>query len=751
VFLAGPGQNRRSIFEPAFARGIPAATCHAGQRRHLQSLGYQGLTSETNNPRNADEETVTFSGLAPSQIGEYQLVRPIGGGGMGIVYEALHTRLKRRVALKLLSEPQSTKRSAWQRFFREMEVFGKLEHPHVVRATDAGEIDGIPYLVMEFVDGADLSRVVRQHGPLPPLAALDVMQQTAEALGHIHSQGLVHRDIKPSNLLLDKWGVVKVGDLGLAQLQDAEPGSEEITTMGAIVGTVDYMSPEQADHPHPIDHRADIYSLGCCLYFLLYGEPVFKAASRMDRLLAHRTDAPPELPPSRGIRMPDCLSQLFHEMLVKDANLRPRSIGVVIDRLQACREPLRASIRGARHVEPLSLGGQRLPPDAGIADVARAVFACEFRETGVPGGTTRLQTARRRSPAIAGWRVGTAAILVVIGLFALWRFFAQGEPGTSEGGAAPNPAPGRQVIAGVPAAREFPVILRGHQDAVYCTRFSQDGSKILSAAGDGSVRVWDVKSKRQEHLLRHDNQVINVVFVPGTELAAAGCYDGCVYVWNWQTGELVRRPKLHSTRTEGVAWIGKTRVLSSGLDDALLVWDVMTGDVDARLHNTHQGGVRALAVAPDGRYAVAGDYEGNISYWNLAERLFLGWLSIGNSPIKVWCLDWSAETGLVAVGGAYANQAPLLLIFDPASGRVVQSFEGHTRRVNTVKFSRDGKRIYSAADNIRIWSLAEPQSSLQFSDHTGEVFGLDESPDGSLLVSGGSDSTVRVSVIPLER
>src|SRR5262249_43014731 len=172
---------------------------------------------------------------------------------------------------------------------------------------------------------------------------------TAEALGHIHSPGLVHRDIKPSNLLLDKLGVVKVADLGLAQLQNAQPGSEEITTMGAIVGTVDYMSPEQADHPHPIDQRADIYSLGCCLYFLLCGEPVFKATSRMDRLLAHRIDAPPELPPSRGISMPECLSRLFQELLAKDPNTRPQSIGVVVDRLQACREPLRASIRGARH------------------------------------------------------------------------------------------------------------------------------------------------------------------------------------------------------------------------------------------------------------------------------------------------------------------------------------------------------------------------------------------------------------------
>jgi WD40 repeat protein len=708
------------------------------------------LTSETKNPSH-NEETLTFDGGVPMQIGEYQLVRPIGSGGMGIVYEALHQRLKRRVALKLLSASRSERESAWRRFFREMEVYGKLEHPHVVRATDAGEIDSVPYLVMEFVDGGDLSRVVRQHGPLPPLAALDVMQQTALALGHIHSQGLVHRDIKPSNLLLDKWGTVKVADLGLAQLQIPDPDSEEITSFGAIVGTVDYMSPEQADHPHVLDYRADIYSLGCCLYFLLCGEPVFKAESRIDRLLAHRTGDPPELPLCRGIRMPECLSRLYHEMLEKEPNLRPQSIGVVIDRLEACREPLCEAIRGAGQSEPLSVSGERLPPDAGIADVARVAFAGDSRVPAAPVATTKLLTVKRRRPSTAPWLLGIAAILAVIGLFALPRFFEPGESAAIPGGAAPEPAPEKHGIVDVPATRDFPAILRGHRDAVYCTRFSHDGGKILSASGDGTVRVWDVASKRQEHLLDgHDNQVINVVFVPDTVLAAAACYDGSVYVWNWLAGELIRRPKLHASRTESVAWVRDTRMLSSGLNDALLLWDVTTGDVTGRLHNTHQGGVRALAVATDGRHAVAGDYEGNISHWDLEEQRFLGWLSVGNSPMKVWCLDWSAQTGLIAIGGSYVNRAPLLVTYDLESGQIVHTFEGHAWRVNAVKFSRDGKRLYSAGDNVRIWSLANPQQSFQFSDHTGEVFGLDESPDGRLLVSGGSDSTVRISEIPPE-
>src|SRR5262245_37342336 len=260
------------------------------------------MSGTTNRPRSAEDETRQSPSSVLTHVGEYQLVRRIGGGGMGVVYEALHTRLKKRVAVKLLADAQSPNSLAWRRFFREMEVIGKLEQPHVVRATDAGESGGVPYLVMEFVDGSDLARIVREHGPLPPLAALDVVRQAGEALGHIHSHGFVHRDIKPSNLLLDRHGVVKVADLGIAQFACHADDAGELTSLGDVIGTVDYMSPEQSEDSKSVDHRADIYGLGCCLYFLLTGHAVFGKGSKFERLSAHRTQPLPEISTCRGLQ-----------------------------------------------------------------------------------------------------------------------------------------------------------------------------------------------------------------------------------------------------------------------------------------------------------------------------------------------------------------------------------------------------------------------------------------------------------------
>ena len=618
------------------------------------------MTNDSNNSPEDSEETVEFGGEEfPSQIGEYLIVRKIGGGGMVVVYEAMHSHLKKRVALKVLSDSQSERRTSWRRFFREMEVIGKLEHPHVVRATDAGERNGIPFLVMEFVDGADLSRVVKQYGPLPPIAVLDVLLQTAEALGHIHSNGLVHRDIKPSNLLLDKWGNIKVADLGLAQLQDPDPTVEDLTTMGTVIGTIDYMSPEQADPPHAIDLRADIYSLGCCLYFLLSGEPVFKAASRMDRLVAHRTGTPPDLPVCRGVQLPECLAKLFKEMLAKSPDERPANIAQVVDRLNACREPLLAAIREARYAEPLALGEKRLPLDAGIADVARAVFSGEVVNAGLLQTTIKVPVQRLPKSKKKKWLWQSIASIAMFALiaFGLVQWLDDEKPDRSESippnGANLKPSDPDFVGSdpedpGDPEdSEDSAIVFTGHRKGVFCVRYSADGSKVVAATGDGTVHIWDIATKKQDHVLETDSKktLTSAFFVPETDLVAASCYDGCIYIWNWKTGERIHNSKVHKIRAECVAWVHGTRILSSGvgIDDPMIVSDLVTMEEVGRFENKHPAGVRSLAVSPDGHFAMAGAYDGTLSYWNLDLQQLLGMPHIEGSAGGVWCLDWSPQ------------------------------------------------------------------------------------------------------------
>ncbi|MBI2479966.1 MAG: serine/threonine protein kinase [Planctomycetia bacterium] len=229
---------------------------------------------------------------------EYQLLERLGRGGMGTVYKALHTRLKRVVAVKVLPADRLNDPAAVARFQREMEAVGKLDHPNIVRATDAGEVDGIHFLVMEYVLGLDVSDLVRRAGPLPIAEACEIARQAAVGLQNAHEHGLVHRDIKPSNLMLTADGQIKILDLGLARLHDSQQG--DLTSASQMMGTIDYMAPEQTSASRDVDIRADIFSLGATLYKLLCGQAPPTIASPHPRKLPNGCPRWPMVPISLG-------------------------------------------------------------------------------------------------------------------------------------------------------------------------------------------------------------------------------------------------------------------------------------------------------------------------------------------------------------------------------------------------------------------------------------------------------------------
>lgn len=213
----------------------------------------------------------------PVILRDYRLLEPIGVGGMGTVFKAVHTRLDRLVAVKLLPARRLGDGQAVIRFQREMRVIGQLSHSAIVQATDAGEVDGTHFLVMEYVEGMDLNRVCRLCGQLSVANACEIARQAALGLEYAHQQGVVHRDIKPSNLMLSVLGTsqvsVKLLDLGLALLSGVQAPVDDLTTVGQLMGTLDYMAPEQFEDSHQVDVRADIYSLAATLYRLLTGVP----------------------------------------------------------------------------------------------------------------------------------------------------------------------------------------------------------------------------------------------------------------------------------------------------------------------------------------------------------------------------------------------------------------------------------------------------------------------------------------------
>jgi serine/threonine protein kinase len=233
-----------------------------------------------------------------NQIPGYEILELLDKGGMGAVYRGRHRRLDRMVAIKLLPSRYAKDPEAIARFQHEMRAVGRLHHPSIITATDAGEHHGTHFLVMELVDGLDLARIARALGRLPIAEACELIRQAALGLEYVHAQGVVHRDIKPSNLMLDRQGRIKILDLGLAQLGPWQQSVDEYTTVGQLIGTLDYMAPEQSDSGRRADYRSDLYSLGATLYRLLCGRAPYAITphlSPLEKLRLLASSDPPRM------------------------------------------------------------------------------------------------------------------------------------------------------------------------------------------------------------------------------------------------------------------------------------------------------------------------------------------------------------------------------------------------------------------------------------------------------------------------
>jgi formylglycine-generating enzyme required for sulfatase activity/serine/threonine protein kinase len=269
-------------------------------------------------------------------LGNYVVLDKLGQGGMGMVLKAEHRRMKRAVALKVLSPKVTQTPEALRRFQREVEAAAKLRHPNIVAADDADEANGVHFLVMEYVEGSDLSALVKKSGSLTLDKALHCVIQAARGLEYAHTRGVVHRDIKPANLLLDKEGNVKILDMGLARLDSAGANQDELTGTGQIMGTVDYMAPEQAVNTKNADARADIYALGVTLWYLLTARPMYQGDTAIEKLMAHQTQPIPSLI-ELNQSVSAALQKVFEKLVAKTPAARYQTMTEVIAELERCR------------------------------------------------------------------------------------------------------------------------------------------------------------------------------------------------------------------------------------------------------------------------------------------------------------------------------------------------------------------------------------------------------------------------------
>jgi serine/threonine protein kinase len=410
---------------------------------------------------------------ALSTIGPYRLLAKLGQGGMGTVYKALHTRLEKVVAVKVLPADRLKDASALARFEREMKAIGKIDHPHLVRALDAGEAGGTHYLVMEHVAGIDLAELLKRTGPLPVTTACELIRQAALGLEAAHGRGMVHRDVKPGNLMLaaQEFGppVVKVLDLGLALLSGTQADAGALTSTGHIMGTIDYMAPEQANDSHAVDIRADVYSLGATLYALLTGGSIFHGRSQktfMQKLAALATESAPPIRDRRS-DVPAALAAIVHRMLARNPDERfatPAEVAAALAPFAAG-----ADLATLLHAAPVELGT--------VSWDSRKLLAPDTAENSPQCAVSTqkdVSIRTRRASAASIRRIGLLAagvLLVLVAAGLLIAYWPPGRPAVNQGPGAP---PANDPNASPPSILP-----------------SDSGADILPSRGDLDILIYE--------------------------------------------------------------------------------------------------------------------------------------------------------------------------------------------------------------------------------------------------------------------
>ena len=407
-------------------------------------------------------------------LGKYKLLDHLGTGGMSAVYLAEHAVMRRRVAIKVLPKNRVNDSSYLARFHREARAVASLDHPNIVRAFDVDNEGDVHYLVMEYIEGRDLKTLVEKDGPLAYRTAADYIRQAAEGLAHAHAAGLVHRDVKPANLLVDAKQVVKVLDMGLARTSDDIDASLTKDHDERMLGTVDYLAPEQALDSHLVDPRADIYSLGCTLYFALVGKPPFPDGTLAQRVLWHQTKEPKPISSTRS-DVPASLVAICRRMMAKTAAARYQSAAEVsaaladwIKRFDAgeCDPPAEKQLdedlqlaplddEPRSHLSSLSSNGKSAAESSasGKSDrtkVDRAAAALSGSSPGnraVPKPGSSIKAGPAKAPPAGTPTKGPGSSI-------------KGPPGASRSGSSPR-TPGSSVTRGTPPNRPAGSSIKG--------------------------------------------------------------------------------------------------------------------------------------------------------------------------------------------------------------------------------------------------------------------------------------------------
>jgi YD repeat-containing protein len=712
--------------------------------------------------------TDTVDVAMPSR--QYHLRAKLGAGGMGAVFQVVHTRLGRVMALKVLLPERVRQPEAVARFDREIRLVGQLDHPNIVRPTDGGEENDVHFLVMEYVDGVDLSALVAQAGPLSIADACEIARQAAVGLQHAHQRSIVHRDIKPSNLMVDRCGTVKILDFGVANLwADVD---EQLTTAHHVMGTLDYMAPEQADDAHEVDHRADLYGLGATLYKLLCGEAPLAAEGRRSVLQKLRALAAEEIRPIRQRRaeVPEELAAVLDGLLAKDpaarcqtaaeaaAALAPWATGSDLPRLLERIQPVPG---GAEAIERRECETycDRLSFLTALDDVreagdsSRPGRANSALQTGDSPAASVESRALAATPAVCrahprrGWggrmlaaTAGIALVVVMLGVVIHLR----GRYGELTIDIQPNRA---QIVLdakrpSAPAAIPSWFPAPPADDDAWPLGLESAGVEpalvglVPRPARLAGIRHWQIRFAPLSDTSANDTcrKLRSVSWSPDGRLLAVAGGRGDVRLLSPDGRVLHEQLGAHTQHARPLAWSADgLRLATTGLDEIVRLWD---GDLGLlRSLRDHQAYTLSAAWDPVSGRLASGDSAGKVLVWDAEGRL----LKVLESEGWVWGLAWSPDGQRLA---AQARNEIWLWDAELARGPTLHP-DGEPV---ALAWSPDGSRLAVAcmfARTAQIWTAVGRLEQV-LRGHTDEVWAVAWSQDGQLLASAGEDRCVRI-------
>jgi serine/threonine protein kinase/WD40 repeat protein len=637
-------------------------------------------------PRAAPVEPADLYFLRPSDrpgllgtLDEYQIVAVVGRGAMGIVLKAFDQRLSRVVAIKVMAAEVAGSATARRRFIREARATAAVCHENVVTLHAVQEAGGLPYLVMQHVDGESLQTRLDRTGPLEIADVLRIGAQTASGLAAAHAQGLIHRDITPGNLLLENGvGRVKICDFGLARVAD----DVALTRACVVAGTPEYMAPEQA-RAGLVDHRADLYSLGAVLYALCSGRPPFRGDTIRSLLrdVSERTPAPLR---SLNPDVPARLEAIVIRLLAKDPGQRFQSASEVAELLEGCLDHLRS---------PERLSAPRRP----AADD---------------------QAARGGRPTV--WL--TLLLLVVAGLGLGLLRLAPADGSANQAADEPRAAVRR---------------LKGHTGTVHDIRFAADGRLVSGSGwpdGDRTLRVWDAVTGRELFRIATPGQVQALDVSADGRHALAGLSNREVLYVDLEQGQVVGRMRGHG---QVVGWVGFApdgrHAFSASSDGTARMWDLSDGSETARFRVRGKQ-ARGGAAFPDGNRFLTGDNDGALQVWDLTTQQEVKRLDRPPAGGFIHSLRLAADgrqAFIASTGGAYLQ--------DLETGQEIRHFQEANEAVNQLDLSPDGRWLLTGGFDcqVRLWDVASGELVRVLGSHDNFVFSVAFSPDGLTAASAG--------------